>query len=337
MFKKRKVIIIAEAGVNHNGSLRIAKKLVDKALEAKADYIKFQTFKAESISIKNALKANYQKKNSSKSETQFQMLKKLELNENKFSKIISYCKKKKIGFLSSPFDIESLNFLKKFNMNYIKIPSGEITNLPLLEEIGKNKKKLILSTGMANIKEIKNALSVLNKCGTKNNKITLLHCNSEYPTPFKDANLKAIKTLRNIFNINIGYSDHTLGIEASIAAVALGAHVIEKHFTLNRNYKGPDHSSSLEPEELSKMIKAIRNVELSLGNGRKIPSSSEKKNIKIARKSIVAKYEILKGELFSTKNLAIKRPFKGISPMHWYKIIGRRAKKNYKPDDFILN
>ncbi len=336
MFKKKKVIIIAEAGVNHNGSLRIAKKLVDKAKEAKADYIKFQTFKAESISTKNALKANYQKKNSGRYETQFQMLKKLELNENKFLKIISYCKKKKIGFLSSPFDIDSLKFLKKFNMKYIKIPSGEITNLPLLEEIGKNKKQIILSTGMANIKEIKDALSVLNKSGTKNNKIILLHCNTEYPTPFRDANLKAIKTLRNIFNINIGYSDHTLGIEASIAAVALGAHVIEKHFTLNRNYKGPDHSSSLEPEELSHMIKAIRNIELSLGDGKKIPSRSEKKNIKIARKSIVAKDKIFKGQLFSNKNLSIKRPFKGISPMYWHKIIGKRAKKNYKPDDFIL-
>ena len=333
---KKKVIIIAEAGVNHNGSLKFAKKLVDTALEAKADYIKFQTFKAESISKKNALKANYQKKNSCKSETQFQMLKKLELSENKFLKIISYCKKKKIGFLSSPFDIESFNFLKKYNMKFIKIPSGEITNLPLLTEIGKSNKQLILSTGMANIREIKDALHVLNKSGTKNSKITLLHCNTEYPTPFKDANLKAIKTLRNVFNVNVGYSDHTLGIEASIAAAALGANVIEKHFTLNRNFEGPDHSSSLEPDELSRMIKAIRNIELSMGNGKKVPSSSEKKNIKVARKSIVAKCQILKGELFSIKNLAVKRPFKGISPMRWHKVIGKRAKKKYKPDDFIL-
>ena len=333
---KKKVIIIAEAGVNHNGSLKFAKKLVDTALEAKADYIKFQTFKAESISKKNFVKANYQKKNSFKSETQFQMLKKLELSENKFLKIISYCKKKKIGFLSSPFDIESFNFLKKYNMKFIKIPSGEITNLPLLTEIGKSNKQLILSTGMANIREIKDALHVLNKSGTKNSKITLLHCNTEYPTPFKDANLKAIKTLRNVFNVNVGYSDHTLGIEASIAAAALGANVIEKHFTLNRNFEGPDHSSSLEPDELSRMIKAIRNIELSMGNGKKVPSSSEKKNIKVARKSIVAKCQILKGELFSIKNLAVKRPFKGISPMRWHKVIGKRAKKKYKPDDFIL-
>ena len=274
------------------------------------------------------LKQIIKKKNSCKSETQFQMLKKLELNENKFLKIISYCKKKKIGFLSSPFDIESFNFLKKYNMKFIKIPSGEITNLPLLTEIGKSNKQLILSTGMANIREIKDALHVLNKSGTKNSKITLLHCNTEYPTPFKDANLKAIKTLRNVFNVNVGYSDHTLGIEASIAAAALGANVIEKHFTLNRNFEGPDHSSSLEPDELSRMIKAIRNIELSMGNGKKVPSSSEKKNIKVARKSIVAKCQILKGELFSIKNLAVKRPFKGISPMRWHKVIGKRAKKN---------
>ena len=247
--------------------------------------------------------------------------------EINFLKIISYCKKKKLGFLSSPFDIESFKFLKKFNMDYIKIPSGEITNLPLLEQIGRSNKELILSTGMSNVKEIKDALHVLNKSGTKNKKITLLHCNTEYPTPFKDANLKAIKTLRNIFNVNVGYSDHTNGIEASIAAVALGANVIEKHFTLNRNYPGPDHSSSLEPNELSQMIKSIRNIELSLGHGKKIPSSSEKKNIKVARKSIVAKEKIAKGQLFSIKNLAIKRPFKGISPMFWYKILGKRAKK----------
>lgn len=333
MFKK-KVIIIAEAGVNHNGSLSIAKKLVDKAVEAKADYIKFQTFRAESITTKNAKKAHYQKKNSDKIETQFQMLKRLELSQNKFKNIISYCKKK-IGFLSSPFDIESFNFLKKCNMNYIKIPSGEITNLPLLEEIGKNRKKIILSTGMSNIKEIKEALSILNKSGTQNSKIILLHCNTEYPTPFKDANLKAINTLRNLFKINVGYSDHTIGIEASLAAVALGASVIEKHFTLDRNFEGPDHSSSLEPDELLKMIAAIRNIELSLGNGRKILSPSERKNIKIARKSIVAKVGILKGEIFSSKNLAVKRPSTGISPMHWHKIIGKKAIKDYKSDDFI--
>lgn len=335
MTLKSKVIVIAEAGVNHNGSLNMAKKLVDKAVEAKADFIKFQTFRAESIATSKAKKANYQKKNSSKIETQYEMLKRLELSENKFNIIASYCKKKKINFLSSPFDIESLNFLKKFKMKYIKIPSGEITNLPLLEEIGKTKKKVILSTGMCNIIEIKKALLVLTKFGLQKNKIILLHCNSEYPTPFKDANLKAIITLKRKFKLNIGYSDHTIGIEASLAAVALGAKIVEKHFTLNKKLKGPDHSSSLEPDELTKMIKAIRNIEISLGHGKKIPSISEKKNITIARKSIVAKKEILKGQLFTLKNLAVKRPYKGVSPMNWYKIIGKKAKKYYRPDDFI--
>ncbi len=332
---KPKVIVIAEAGVNHNGSISIAKKLVDKAADAKADFIKFQTFKAESISTTNAMKANYQKKNSTKNESQFQMLKKLELSEKKFKRIYSYCKKRKIGFLSSPFDIESFIFLKKLQIKYIKIPSGEITNLPLLEEIGRAKKKIILSTGMANIQEIKDAIIILKKFGTKKNNIILLHCNTEYPTPFKDANLKAIQTLKKIFKLNIGYSDHTTGIEASLAAVAMGAKVIEKHFTLNKNFKGPDHSSSLEPNELIQMINSIRNVELSMGNGKKIPSQSEKKNIKIARKSIVARIEILKGDFFSSENLAVKRPSKGISPMQWYTMIGKKAKKNYKPDDLI--
>lgn len=335
MTLRSKVIVIAEAGVNHNGSLKIAKKLVDKAVEAKADFIKFQTFRAESIATSKAKKANYQKKNSNKIETQYEMLKKLELSEDKFNIIASYCKKKKINFLSSPFDIESLNFLKKLKMKYIKIPSGEITNLPLLEEIGKTKKKVILSTGMCNITEIKKALLVLTKFGIQKNKIILLHCNSEYPTPFKDVNLKAIITLKRKFKLNIGYSDHTIGIEASLAAVALGANIVEKHFTLNKKSKGPDHSSSLEPDELTKMIKAIRNIEISLGHGKKIPSISEKKNITIARKSIVAKKEILKGQLFTLKNLAVKRPYKGVSPMNWYKIIGKRAKKYYRPDDFI--
>lgn len=331
----RKVIIIAEAGVNHNGSLRIAKKLVDKAVEAKADFIKFQTFNAGSIATIKSSKANYQKKNSSKSETQLQMLKKLELNEKKLRSIYSYCKNKKIGFMSSPFDLDSLNILKNFKMKFLKIPSGEITNLPLLEEIGKSKKRVILSTGMANIAEIKKALFTLTKFGLKKKEIILLHCNTEYPTPFKDANLKAIHTLKNKFKLNVGYSDHTTGIEASIAAVALGAKVIEKHFTLSKNFKGPDHSSSLEPIELSHMIRAIRNIEHSLGNGEKKPSLSEKKNIKIVRKSIVAKKEIFKGQIFSVENLAVKRPFKGISPMKWYKVIGKKAKKNYRPDDFI--
>ena len=335
MTLRSKVIVIAEAGVNHNGSLNMAKKLVDKAVEAKADFIKFQTFRSESIATSKAKKANYQKKNSSKIETQYEMLKRLELSENKFNIIASYCKKKKINFLSSPFDIENLNFLKKLKMKYIKIPSGEITNLPLLEEIGKTKKKIILSTGMCNIIEIKKALLVLTKFGLQKNKIILLHCNSEYPTPFKDANLKAIITLKRKFKLNIGYSDHTIGIEASLAAVALGAKIVEKHFTLNKKLKGPDHSSSLEPDELTKMIKAIRNIEISLGHGKKIPSISEKKNITIARKSIVAKKEILKGQLFTLKNLAVKRPYKGVSPMNWYKIIGKRAKKYYRPDDFI--
>lgn len=335
MSTRKNVVIIAEAGVNHNGSLKLARKLIDKASEAKADFIKFQTFKAESITTKLAKKANYQISKSKKNETQFQMLKKLELSENSLIKIFEYCKFRKIKMLSSPFDIESFNFLKNFNMEYIKIPSGEITNLPLLEKIGNYRRKIILSTGMSNISDIRKAINVLNVSGTSKNRITLLHCNTEYPTPFEDTNLNAIKTLQKKFKLDVGYSDHTIGIEASIAAVAVGAKIIEKHFTLDKKSEGPDHASSLEPTELITMIKGIRNIEVAMGSGEKKPSSSEIKNIKIARKSIVAKKNISINELFTDKNLTVKRPAIGISPMKWHEVIGKKAKINYRPDDII--
>ena len=290
-----KVFVIAEAGVNHNGSIKIAKKLIDVASNAGADAVKFQTFKAKNLATKNSKKASYQKNINSK-ENQFDMLKRLELNKKMHLQLIKHCKKKNIKFLSSPFDHESIEMLHKLGLDIIKIPSGEITNLPYLKHIGKLKKKIILSTGMANILEIKNALNILYKSGTKKKNITVLHANTEYPTPMEDVNLRAMLTIGKKFNINIGYSDHTLGIEVSLAAVALGASCIEKHFTLDCNMEGPDHKASLEPGQLKTMIRAIRNVEKALGSSIKKLSKSEKKNLNIVRKSIVAISKIKKNE-----------------------------------------
>ena len=286
-----KVLIIAEAGVNHNGSLETAKKLIDAATDAGADYVKFQTFKAENLVNKNALKADYQILNTSiENETQFQMLKNLELSEEYHFEIIEYCKQKKIHFFSTAFDLESIDFLETLQLDLYKIPSGEITNYPYLKKIGKLNKKLILSTGMATLEEIKDAILVLVKNGSQKQNITVLHCNTEYPTPFEDENLLAMLHIKNELNVNIGYSDHTLGIEVPIAAVALGATIIEKHFTLDKTMKGPDHKASLEPNELKEMVVAIRNIEQAInGTGIKEISKSEQKNIQIARKSIVAK------------------------------------------------
>jgi N,N'-diacetyllegionaminate synthase len=329
-------IIIAEAGVNHNGSLELAKRLVDVAADAGADYVKFQTFKANKIASKQAQKADYQQKTTEKSESQLEMLKRLELDEAAHLELIEYCKQKNIAFLSTAFDFESIDLLKKLKINLGKIPSGELTNLPYLRKMAQNFDELILSTGMGDIDEVKETVEALIKAGAKKEKLTVLHCNTEYPTPFKDVNLKAMLTIQNELGIEIGYSDHTLGIEVPIAAVALGAKVIEKHFTLDRTMEGPDHKASLEPNELKAMVSAIRNIELAMsGSGNKTMSESEAKNKNIARKSIVAAKNIAIGEEFTEGNLTVKRPGNGISPMKWDEVIGKKAIKNFSEDDLI--
>ena len=330
-----KTFIIAEAGVNHNGSLELAKRLVDVAVEAGADAIKFQTFKAEEVISKSAKKADYQIKTTGSKESQLELVKKLELTYNDFETLYYYCKEKGIIFMSTPFDIESARFLKDLGLEIFKIPSGEITNYLLLHEIGSYGKEVILSTGMADLGEIEDALDVLIEAGTPREKIIVLHCNTEYPTPYEDVNLRAMLTIKDAFKVKVGYSDHTLDIEIPIAAVALGAKVIEKHFTLDKHLPGPDHKASLEPEKLKKMVKAIRNVEKALGTGIKKPSQSELKNLPIVRKSIVARKKIRSGEIFSEENLAVKRPGTGISPMRWKEVIGRRASRDFEKDEII--
>ena len=326
------VFIIAEAGVNHNGSMDLAYKLVDAAKDAGADCIKFQTFKAEKLVAKSAKKAEYQKATTGDSSQQ-DMLKKLELTYEEFIQLKEYCEKKGICFLSTPFDFDSIAFLDSLDMPFWKIPSGEITNLPYLLALAKTHKPVIMSTGMCEMKEIEEAISVLKEHGTP--EIKILHCNTEYPTPFEDVNLKAMQSLRETFGLEVGYSDHTKGIEVPVAAVALGAAVIEKHFTLDRTMEGPDHKASLEPQELAEMVKSIRNIEAALGSGIKEPSPSEKKNIAVARKSIVAAGPIKKGELFSEDNITVKRPGSGISPMKWFDVIGKTAKRDFEEDELI--
>ena len=331
-----KTIVIAEAGVNHNGSLIIAKKMIKVAKDCGADFVKFQSFKAQNIVTKNSEMAEYQKTNlNDKKLTQFEMLKKLEINKNFHISLIRYCKKINIKFLSTPFDIENIELLNQLKLSYLKIPSGEITNYPYLKKIGSLNKKIFISTGMSTLNEIKSALDILLKSGTKKNNIYILHCNTAYPTPYKDVNLRAMQTIKDKFGNNVGYSDHSLGDEVSICAVALGAKVIEKHFTLSRKMIGPDHVASLEPSELKVMIDKIRNIEKSLGSKIKKISRSEKINKKIARKSIVAKKYIKKGETFSENNITVKRPGNGLSPMNWKKVIGKKSKKNFKPDQQI--
>ncbi|MCQ2022246.1 N-acetylneuraminate synthase [Clostridium butyricum] len=325
--------IIAEAGVNHNGSIELAKKLVDVAVEAGVDAVKFQTFKSEKLVCRNAEKAKYQKDTTIENETQLEMLKKLELNEESHNILIDYCNKKGILFLSTPFDLDSIDFLFHLGMGIFKIPSGEITNYPYLKKVAKLKKKVILSTGMSTLTEIEDAVKVLRKYGTSD--ITVLHCNTEYPTPMSDVNLNVLNTIKESLNINVGYSDHTLGIEVPIAAVALGATIIEKHFTLDNSMEGPDHKASLNPKELKKMVSAIRNIESAMGNGIKKPSDSEYKNIGIVRKSIVANTFIKKGEVFTEENLCCKRPGTGISPMKWGEIIGEIAIRDFDEDEMI--
>ena len=334
--KHNRVFIIAEAGVNHNGSIELAKKLIDVAVDAKVDAVKFQTFKAEKLVSKDAKKADYQVKNiDDGDDSQYNMLKKLELDIDTHKELISYCNSKNIMFLSTPFDHDSIDLLDSLELNIFKIPSGEITNLPYLRNIGSLQKQVILSTGMANIGEIEDALDILYDAGTLKENITVLHANTMYPTPMEDVNLKAMVTIGKTFDIKYGYSDHTLGIEVPTAAVAMGASCIEKHFTLDKTMSGPDHKASLEPHELKDMVKAIRNIEIAMGNGIKKPSRSETPNIQIARKSIVALHDIKKGEILTENNLTIKRPAKGINPMRWDEILGTSAQKDYKEDELI--
>ncbi len=329
------VFIIAEAGVNHNGLIDNAYRLIDVAVEAGADAVKFQTFKAEKLVSKSADKANYQKQTTDESETQFEMIKKLELSVDVHKKLIKYCNERGIMFLSTPFDHESINLLNELGLEIMKIPSGEITNLPYLRHIGALKKKVILSTGMSTLEEVGDALSILINAGTAKENITVLHANTMYPTPLNDANLNAMLTIQQEFDITVGYSDHTMGIEVDIAAVAMGASIIEKHFTLDNSLSGPDHKASLEPKELKAMVTSIRNIEKALGNGVKMPSNSEKPNISVARKSIVANQAIKIGDIFTEENITVKRPGNGISPMKWDEVVGSVSEKDYQIDELI--
>jgi len=327
------VFIIAEAGVNHNGSVDVAKKLIDVAADSGANAVKFQTFKAENLVTKNAQKADYQKQ--ATDESQFDMIKKLELDVETHKELITYCQEKDIMFLSTPFDHESIDLLSDLGLQIFKIPSGEITNLPYLRHIGSLDKQVILSTGMSNLEEVGGALNILINAGTAKDNITVLHANTMYPTPMEDVNLNAMLTIQKEFGVDIGYSDHTLGIEIDIAAVAMGASCIEKHFTLDKTMEGPDHNASLEPDELKAMVGAIRNIQKALGSSEKKPSPSETVNIDVARKSIVASQSIKKGDKLSSKNITTKRPGTGTSPMKWDEIIATCAKKDYRMDDVI--
>ncbi|WP_258108302.1 N-acetylneuraminate synthase [Campylobacter lari] len=331
----KKTLIIAEAGVNHNGDINLAKKLIEVASEAGADFVKFQTFVAENCISKNAKKAEYQLQATDENQSQLDMVKKLELSKQDHEILIEHCKKFNIKFLSTAFDLESIDLLVKFDIEIFKIPSGELTNLPYLKKIASFNKNIILSTGMATLGEIEKALDILVQNGTQRDKVIILHCNTEYPTPFEDVNLRAMQTLKKAFCLPVGYSDHTLGITIPIAAVAMGACVIEKHFTLDKSMQGPDHQASLEPEELKAMIKSIRELEQAFGNGVKIPSKSEIKNKAIARKSLVAKKVIKKGECFSEENLTTKRPGDGICAMKYDKYLGKIASRDYAEDELI--
>lgn len=326
------VYIIAEAGVNHNGSFELACKLVDAAKAAGVDCIKFQTFKSKNLVSHNAQKADYQK-NTTGEGSQVDMLKKLELSYDEFLALKDYCDKVGICFLSTPFDFDSIHFLNSIDMPFWKVPSGEVTNYPYLVELAKTGKPVVMSTGMCDMEEIEAAIKVLKNNGTK--KIMLLHCNTEYPTPYEDVNLKAMQTIKNKFGYEVGYSDHTKGIEVPVAAVALGATIIEKHFTLDRNMEGPDHKASLEPNELSAMVSSIRHIEKAIGTGDKMPSPSEKKNISVARKSIVAAKNIKMGEVLTEVNITVKRPGTGINPMRWNEILGTKAVRDFEEDEII--
>lgn len=328
-------IIIAEAGVNHNGSMELARKMVDAAHRCGVDYVKFQTFKADKIANRFASQAEYQQNNLKKKSSQVDMLRQLELRFVDFVKLKEYCYETGVNFMSTPFDLDSIDFLAGLGMDYMKIPSGEITNLPYLRKIAQTGIPVIMSTGMCRMGEIEDAMDVLYTGGLTTDKITLLHCNTEYPTPMIDVNLKAMDTLRSAFGTKVGYSDHTKGIEVPIAAVAMGASVIEKHFTLDRTLPGPDHVASLEPDELKRMVDSIRNIEIAIGHSEKCVSESERKNIAVARKSIVAARDIKRGEILSEDNLTVKRPGNGISPMMWDSVIGQAAPKDFCEDELI--
>ena len=328
-------LIIAEAGVNHNGNIDMAMRLVEKAAEAGVDYVKFQTFKSENLVSQHATKADYQKKSTEGDDSQLKMLQQLELSADDHIKLIEHCNHCGVKFLSTAFDLNSIEFLESLHLDLWKIPSGEITNLPYLRRIASKGKHIVMSTGMCDMDDIETALNILTANGTPRHLITLLHCNTEYPTPWQDVNLRAMHNIAQRFNVPVGYSDHTQGIEIPIAAVALGATVIEKHFTLDKNLPGPDHKASLEPHQLKAMVEAIRHIELSLGNGVKQITESERKNIMVARKSIVAATHIQKGEIFTEDNLTVKRPGGGISPLKWDEIIGTTSTHDYLPDDLI--
>ena len=330
-----KTLIIAEAGVNHNGDIEKALALVDVAASAGADFVKFQTFKADELVTESASKAEYQKKNDRDAETQYSMLKRLELSPEMHEQIIDHCNLRAIKFLSTGFDTETVEFLDGLGLPILKIPSGEITNLPYLRYAGSLGRDVILSTGMATLEEIESAIRALEGSGTLKDKITVLHCTTEYPAPMNEVNLKAMLTIKETFGVKVGYSDHTAGIEVAMAAVALGAEVIEKHFTLDKSLPGPDHLASLDPNELAKLVDGIRNIELAIGDGKKTPTDSERKNILIARKSLVAVKHINAGDKFSDDNIAAKRPGTGISPMRWDEIIGRKAHRNFEKNELI--
>jgi len=330
-----KTLIIAEAGVNHNGDLALAKQLIDVAAAAGADVVKFQTFSASRLVTRTAKKADYQAQTTKTDETQHDMLSRLELTEAMHHDLIAYCVARKIGFLSTGFDIESVDFLLSLGQECCKIPSGEITNLPYLRHIGQLNKSVILSTGMATLGDIEAAIEELEQAGTPRGNLTVLHCTTEYPTPMADVNLRAMQSIKASFGVAVGYSDHTQGIEVAIAAVAMGATVIEKHFTLDRNLPGPDHQASLEPAELTSMVSAIRNIELALGDGIKRITASESKNKPVVRKSLVARCSIKAGGIFTAENIGVKRPGTGISPMRWDEVMGKKAPRFFSVDELI--
>lgn len=332
---KNHVVIIAEAGVNHNGNYELAKQLVLKAKEAGADYVKFQTAVPEKVISRFAEMAEYQKENTGKVESQLEMCKRIHLKLTDYAPLKKFCEEVGIKFISTPFDLDSIDVLREIGMDFWKIPSGEITNYPYLVKIAKSRMPVVMSTGMCEIDEIRQAIKTLCAHGLKKEQISLLHCNTEYPTPMEDVNLRAMENLSQEFGVRVGYSDHTKGIEVPIAAVAMGAQIIEKHFTLDQNMPGPDHKASLEPQELKAMVDAIRNIELAMGNGKKHVTDSERKNIAIARKSIIAARDIKAGEVFTEENLTVKRPGNGISPMKWEEVLGQQAIRDFKEDELI--
>ena len=331
----KRILIIAEAGINHNGDLTLAKKLIDVAADAGADLVKFQTFSADRLATRTAQKADYQNQTTDSTESQHQMLSRLQLSADMHQALVAHCGARNIGFFSTGFDVESVDFLVSLGQDHFKIPSGEITNLPYLRHIGKFGKAVILSTGMATLGDIEAAIAVIEQAGTPRASITVLHCTTEYPTPMSEVNLRAMQNIQAAFGVSVGYSDHTFGLEVAVAAAALGASVIEKHFTLDRNLPGPDHKASLEPDELKAMVAAIRNIEIALGDGIKRLTPNEVRNKLVARKSLVASQAIKANEVFSSGNITTKRPGTGISPMRWDEVLGRKAPRDFAPDELI--